>query len=119
MDEDGCFEIDCPREWYLPHHPVFQASTNVLDEMKRNEFNSDLVPSDPEKQEATAITAIVANKASTFVWQTYSSWRICCGPCPSLLVTGPKLVYYPLARIVKLNFGSDAITRSAEDRTVS
>ena len=23
VDKKDCFKVDCPREWYLPHHPVF------------------------------------------------------------------------------------------------
>ena len=73
VDIENCFIVDCRRVWYLPHHPFFQASRHVLDKIKRNKFNSDLVLSEPEKQEPTAITAIVGNSASTSVWQKYSS----------------------------------------------
>ena len=75
LAKEDCFIIDSPREWKLPHHPIFEASRQVLEKMKRNNFNSDLVPSEPEKQEATVITAIVGNSALTFVWQKYSSYE--------------------------------------------
>ena len=42
--------------------------------MKRNKSKSDQVPSEPEKK-ATAITANVANIASTFEWQMYSTYE--------------------------------------------
>ena len=42
---------------------------------KEQVFNSHQVPSEPKKQEATAITANVANKASTFEWQKYSWYK--------------------------------------------
>ena len=75
IDKNDWFKIDCPREWYLRQHPVFQASTNVLDKMKTNQYSSDLIPSEPEKQDATEITAIVANNATSFVWQKFNSYE--------------------------------------------
>ena len=23
IDKMDCFNVDCPHEWYLPHHPIF------------------------------------------------------------------------------------------------
>ena len=52
---------------------LFQPSTDVLLKIEKIESKSEQVPSEPEKQEATAITAKVANIASTFEWRKYSS----------------------------------------------
>ena len=47
----------------------FQPSRDILQKIKKNKSKSDQFPSEPEKQEATAVAANVANIASTFEWQ--------------------------------------------------
>ena len=54
---------------------LFQQSTDVLQKIKKNKSESDQVPSEHEKQEATAITRNVANIAWTFEWQKHSSYE--------------------------------------------
>ena len=54
---------------------VCQPSTDVLETIKKNESKSNEIPSGPEKQKARAVTTNVANMASTFVWQIYSSYE--------------------------------------------
>ena len=141
---------------------------NVLDKRKKNTFNSDLVQSEPETQEATGITAIVANIAPIFVWQNNSLYEKILRLGAYMLLSFPKSAlnwtktgsetdpaeyvpslnrktkwfspsnndlktgdfvwivepaspwaYYLLARVVELNFGSDAIARSTDVRTAS
>ena len=53
----------------------FQPSTDVLQKLGKNNSKSDQLPSEPEKQGATAIIANIANIASTFEWQKYSSYE--------------------------------------------
>ena len=50
-----------------------QPSVDALEPIKKNNCNSDQIPSKSEKQEATAIIANVANNATIFEWQKYSS----------------------------------------------
>ena len=161
IDKEDCSKNDCPPEWYLLHHPVFQASTNVLYKTKGKNFISDLVPSEPEKQKQMAITAVVTKNASTFVWRRYRSCEKLLRVVAYMSRSLPKFArswtktawntdpseYVPslnrrtkwsstsnrdlktvnfvqradylLARLVKLNFGSDAIATSAEVRTTS
>ena len=52
-----------------------QPSTDVLENLKRDKFKSSQVPPEHKKQAATAITTNVANNASIFEWQKYSSYE--------------------------------------------